>query len=416
MRTNPLRALMLSLALLFGFPAVSSAAIAVSITVAPPAIPVYEQPPCPAVGYMWTPGYWAWDPTVASYYWVPGVWVAAPAVGMLWTPGYWGFADNIYVWHAGYWGPHIGFYGGVDYGYGYGGTGFDGGYWRNNRFFYNREVLSVGHLPAAQIYSHPVPGGARPPEARPSFNGGPGGIEARPTPAELAVERAPHRAPTAEQLRNVQAARALPELRANQNEGHPPIAAAPRAGAFKGPGIVAANGARPVTPQAAPNERREAAPNERREPGAQPQAAQRPPQPEPNRPSAPRGEEAARRQPQPQAARRPPQPQPEAARPQPQPEAARPNTPPREEAARPQPQHAQPQVARAPQVARPEQPRAQPQVAPRAEPPRPQPQAEAPRPPQPQPQAMQRPPQPQPQAPRQGAQPREGNRDRDGHG
>ena len=27
------------------------------------------------------------------------------------------------LWHAGYWGPHVGFYGGVNYGYGYGGVG-----------------------------------------------------------------------------------------------------------------------------------------------------------------------------------------------------------------------------------------------------------------------------------------------------
>ena len=34
----------------------------------PPPLPVYEQPPCPVEGYIWTPGYWAWgigaEPTV----------------------------------------------------------------------------------------------------------------------------------------------------------------------------------------------------------------------------------------------------------------------------------------------------------------------------------------------------------------
>jgi len=30
-------------------------------TVAPPELPAYEQPMCPGDGYIWTPGYWAWD-------------------------------------------------------------------------------------------------------------------------------------------------------------------------------------------------------------------------------------------------------------------------------------------------------------------------------------------------------------------
>jgi hypothetical protein len=31
----------------------------VSITIAPPALPIYVQPAIPAEGYLWTPGYWA---------------------------------------------------------------------------------------------------------------------------------------------------------------------------------------------------------------------------------------------------------------------------------------------------------------------------------------------------------------------
>src|SRR6202035_2556668 len=56
-------------------PAASRAqvAVGVSIRLGPPAIPVYEQPPCPVEGYLWTPGYWAYGD--AGYYWVPGVWV-----------------------------------------------------------------------------------------------------------------------------------------------------------------------------------------------------------------------------------------------------------------------------------------------------------------------------------------------------
>src|SRR5260221_557140 len=113
-----------------------SLSVGVSIRTAPPALPVYAQPPCPVEGWLWTPGYWAYD-EFDGYYWVPGVWVAPPTPGFLWTPGYWGYAGGIYGWHHGYWGPHIGFYGGVNYGYGYGGAGFAGGEWRGSVFHYN---------------------------------------------------------------------------------------------------------------------------------------------------------------------------------------------------------------------------------------------------------------------------------------
>src|SRR5215470_14230824 len=103
--------------------------VGVSITLAPPALPVYVQPPIPAPGYIWTPGYWAWNGY--DYYWVPGTWVLPPELGLLWTPGYWGWSNGVYVFNEGYWGPHVGFYGGVAYGFGYTGVGYEGGYWNN---------------------------------------------------------------------------------------------------------------------------------------------------------------------------------------------------------------------------------------------------------------------------------------------
>ena len=81
---------------------------------------------------MWTPGYWAYGDD--GYYWVPGTWVPAPYVGALWTPGYWGWGGGLYVWHPGYWGPHVGYYGGVNYGFGYMGIGFVGGMWAGSAF------------------------------------------------------------------------------------------------------------------------------------------------------------------------------------------------------------------------------------------------------------------------------------------
>jgi len=79
-------------------PAPSSAAqlaIGISVRIAPPPLPVYDQPICPGAGYIWTPGYWAYDPD-NGYYWVPGTWVLAPAPGLLWTPGYWGWSDGLF--------------------------------------------------------------------------------------------------------------------------------------------------------------------------------------------------------------------------------------------------------------------------------------------------------------------------------
>ena len=119
MSRNLKRALFLAL-LAVAMPVLSFAQVVVSITVAPPVIPVYEQPVCPEPGLLWTPGYWAYGE--AGYFWVPGVWVQPPSVGLLWTPGYWAFEGPVYIWHAGYWGPHVGFYGGVNYGFGYTGV------------------------------------------------------------------------------------------------------------------------------------------------------------------------------------------------------------------------------------------------------------------------------------------------------
>jgi len=115
----------LTLALTYGAGAFAQV-IGVSITIAPPVLPVYVQPPVPGPGYIWTPGYWAY--TNGDYYWVPGTWVEPPQAGLLWTPGYWVASGDGFVWNAGYWATEIGFYGGVNYGFGYVGVG-----WRGSR-------------------------------------------------------------------------------------------------------------------------------------------------------------------------------------------------------------------------------------------------------------------------------------------
>lgn len=95
--------------------------ISVLINFAPPELPVYEQPILLDEGYIWIPGYWAYGED--GYYWVPGTWVLPPFVGFLWTPPYWSWSEGYFIFHPGYWGPHVGYYGGINYGYGYYGYG-----------------------------------------------------------------------------------------------------------------------------------------------------------------------------------------------------------------------------------------------------------------------------------------------------
>ena len=115
-RTVALTASFVICSLLALSPARAQVDIAISVDVEPPPLPVYDQPPIPEPGYLWVPGYWAWDDDT-GYYWVPGTWVLPPEPALLWTPGYWGWNDGVYVFHEGYWGPQIGFYGGVAYGF-----------------------------------------------------------------------------------------------------------------------------------------------------------------------------------------------------------------------------------------------------------------------------------------------------------
>ena len=127
--------------LLFVIPASSFAGVFISVNFAPPVLPVYEQPPCPEAGLMWTPGYWGY--AEGDYYWDPGAWAPAPFVGALWTPGYWGFSNGAYGWNEGYWGNEVGYYGGVNYGFGYMGIGFAGGMWQGGFFSYNTAIMNV---------------------------------------------------------------------------------------------------------------------------------------------------------------------------------------------------------------------------------------------------------------------------------
>lgn|GEM_PF-4414128 len=159
----------------------------------PPSLPVEDaQPSDPGGGSRWTPGSWYYDYVQSDYFWVPGAWVTPPG-GDVWTPPYWEYHKGRYRWRHGYWGPHHGFYGGIDYGFGYDGSGY--------------------HRSANKSRN------------RVSYNGGPGGIQQQPTPSELAAKRDKHVKPLEEQVRRESTARNDHRQFFAANHGRPPLVA-----------------------------------------------------------------------------------------------------------------------------------------------------------------------------------------------
>jgi len=232
-----LRVLLLALLLMVTWQPVIGQ-VAVTVSFGPPALPVYEQPICPDAGYLWTPGYWAYDPD-DGYYWVPGTWVLAPEPGYLWTPAWWGWENNAFLFHEGYWATEVGFYGGINYGFGYFGVGFGGGRWDGGVFRYNTAVVHVNTTIIHNTYIDRTVIVNNTTVNRVSYNGGEGGITTRPTPEEQRVEQARHIPPVAAQTQHIQTARSNPQLRASANEGKPPIAATAKPGEFTGRDAVA---------------------------------------------------------------------------------------------------------------------------------------------------------------------------------
>jgi hypothetical protein len=368
----------------------------------PPELPVYEQPPCPGPGYMWNPGYWYWGPQ--GYYWVPGVWVFAPYNGALWTPGWWGFFGNRYRWHHGYWGSHVGFYGGVPYGYGYTGSGYHGGYWDRDRFMYNRSVNNINTTNITNVYNHTVIVNH---VNRVSYNGGRGGLNVRPSQSEFNAMREQHVRPLPTQIQHRTQAMQNRQLYATVNHGRPPAPVAARplpvhhvnvAPAVVNPGAHGATRPAPVGARPQPGARPGqpgARPNQPVSPGAPPNRVQpshtQPIPARPNEPGRPTPGQPANGQPanrppaRPQPSHTPPvQPEPRPAAPQPSHPAPQPRPEMRPQPARPAPQP-RPEMRPQPQPQRPA-PQPRPEMRPAPQPQRPEPQPRPEMRPQPQPQ------------------------------
>jgi hypothetical protein len=189
----------------------------------------------------------------------------APEPGLLWTPGYWGWGGEAFAFNEGYWGAQIGFYGGINYGFGYGGVGYQGGYWNHGAFFYNRSVNNVANV--TNIYNKTVVVNNT---TVVSYNGGAGGLSARPNAMEQKASQAKHVPRTSAQVQHVQTASTNHELYESVNHGKPAIAATAKPGEFSGAGVVAAKAA---APSYKPVNERTAAPAEAKENAAHPAPA-----------------------------------------------------------------------------------------------------------------------------------------------
>jgi hypothetical protein len=200
---------------LTGYQGQAQNGISLNVQIAPPDLPEYDQPLCPGEGYLWSPGYWAYGDE--GYFWVPGIWVYPPVVGYLWTPSYWAYSSGYYYYHAGYWGEHVGYYGGINYGYGYNGDGFHGGRWEGRSFHYNTAVMNVNRNVIHNTYHERYENKH---DNRSSYNGA-GGVDTRPIDPQRHVVSDHHVSPTPAQTEHHFAAGRSQNKSVNHSVGSP---------------------------------------------------------------------------------------------------------------------------------------------------------------------------------------------------
>ena len=81
-------------------PNLAPAQISVSITLAPPPLPVYEQPVLVQEGSLWAPGYWEWRG--GAHVWIPGRWMGERH-GYHWVPDRWDQVGGHWHHFPGHW-------------------------------------------------------------------------------------------------------------------------------------------------------------------------------------------------------------------------------------------------------------------------------------------------------------------------
>ena len=119
------------------------------------------------------------------------------------------------------------------------------------RFYYNRTVNNVNVVNIHNTYNRTVVNNVT--VNRVSYNGGTGGINARPNAEQEAAARDRHVAATETQTQHAEAARADRNQLASVNHGQPRVAATPRPGAFREAGVAAARNAPENVPATRPN-------------------------------------------------------------------------------------------------------------------------------------------------------------------
>jgi hypothetical protein len=136
----------------------------------------------------------------------------------------------MFIFHDGYWGPHVGYYGGVNYGFGYGGIGFAGGEWRGHVFAYNTAVMHVDRRYVHETFEDRarVERSIVARDNRVAYSGGPGGIHHEPGPEERMAERDQHVTATRFQQQHMQTAMSDRTSYAKNNGGRPSHVAAER--------------------------------------------------------------------------------------------------------------------------------------------------------------------------------------------
>jgi hypothetical protein len=112
-------------------------------------------------------------------------------------------------------------------------------------FAYNRTVNNFGSVAITNVYEKTVI--VEPGASRTSFNGGSGGMTARPTREEEAAAHEQHVAAASAQFQHERSASSDKNLLASENHGRPAIAATSKPGEFTGKGVVAAREEKPAT-------------------------------------------------------------------------------------------------------------------------------------------------------------------------
>jgi hypothetical protein len=117
----------------------------------------------------------------------------------------------------------VGYYGGVNYGFGYGGIGFAGGEWRHGAFAYNTAVMHVDERIVHTTYVDRtvVERGYVARDSHVAYSGGPGGIRHAPNAQEQTFAHEQHVAPTAYQTQHMNSAQADRTSYVKNNGGHP---------------------------------------------------------------------------------------------------------------------------------------------------------------------------------------------------